>query len=101
VASRNPVLASLLDSLAGRTTRARVWRGITQSGALQRTYAEHRAIFEALERHRPDLARAMATVHIAGVEAWLELALDVDAAHDAHAGSADRVPRPGRVMPPA
>jgi GntR family transcriptional repressor for pyruvate dehydrogenase complex len=79
LASGNPVLASLLDGLAGRTTRARVWRGITQSGALERTYAEHRAIFEALERHQPDLARAMMTVHIAGVEAWLELALDEDA----------------------
>jgi GntR family transcriptional repressor for pyruvate dehydrogenase complex len=80
LASRNPVLASLLDSLAGRTTRARVWRGITQGGALPQTHAEHRAIFDALERHRPDLARAMATVHIAGVEAWLELALEGEAA---------------------
>jgi GntR family transcriptional repressor for pyruvate dehydrogenase complex len=78
VASRNPVLASLLDSLAGRTTRARVWRGITQGGAQERTIADHRGIFEALARHQPDLARAMATVHIAGVEAWLELALDGD-----------------------
>jgi GntR family transcriptional regulator, transcriptional repressor for pyruvate dehydrogenase complex len=76
VASGNPVLASLLDTVSGRTTRARVWRAITQSGATERTHAEHQAIFETLERRQPDLARAWATVHVAGVEAWLELALE-------------------------
>src|SRR4051812_11696568 len=38
VASRNPVLASLLDTVSGRTTRARVWRAITQGGATERTH---------------------------------------------------------------
>jgi GntR family transcriptional regulator, transcriptional repressor for pyruvate dehydrogenase complex len=76
VASGNPVLASLLDTVSGRTTRARVWRAITQSGATERTHAEHQSIFETLERRQPDLARAWATVHVAGVEAWLELALE-------------------------
>jgi DNA-binding FadR family transcriptional regulator len=76
VASGNPVLASLLDTVSGRTTRARVWRAITQSGATERTHAEHQAIFETLERRQPDLARSWATVHVAGVEAWLELALE-------------------------
>ena len=76
VASGHPVLASLLDTVSGRTTRARVWRAITQGGAPERTHAEHQAIFETLERRQPDLARAWATVHVAGVEAWLELALE-------------------------
>jgi GntR family transcriptional repressor for pyruvate dehydrogenase complex len=76
VASGNPVLASLLDTVSGRTTRARGWRAITQSGATERTHAEHQAIFETLERRQPDLARSWATVHVAGVEAWLELALE-------------------------
>jgi GntR family transcriptional regulator, transcriptional repressor for pyruvate dehydrogenase complex len=76
VASGNPVLASLLDTVSGRTNRARVWRAITQGGATERTHAEHQAIFETLERRQPDLARAWATVHVAGVEAWLELALE-------------------------
>jgi DNA-binding FadR family transcriptional regulator len=76
VAAGNPVLVSLLDTLAGRTARARIWRGVTQRGSLERTHEEHRAIFDALARHRPDLARAMAVVHVAGVEAWLELALE-------------------------
>ena len=75
-ASGNPVLASLLDGLSGTTTRARIWRAITQRGALERTHAEHRAIFDAIEARRPELARAWAAVHVAGVEEWLELAID-------------------------
>ena len=75
-ASGNPVLASLLDGLSGTTTRARIWRAITQRGALARTHAEHRAIFDAIEARRPKLARAWAAVHVAGVEEWLELAID-------------------------
>jgi GntR family transcriptional repressor for pyruvate dehydrogenase complex len=49
VASGNPVIAKLLDSLSGPTVRARVWRGITEGGAIDRTIAEHRSIYEALE----------------------------------------------------
>jgi GntR family transcriptional regulator, transcriptional repressor for pyruvate dehydrogenase complex len=80
IASRNPVLASLLDSLASRTSRARVWRGVMQSDARERALMEHRALVEALEEHRPDQARAWATVHIAGVEEWVRLALAADLA---------------------
>jgi GntR family transcriptional regulator, transcriptional repressor for pyruvate dehydrogenase complex len=75
-ASRNPVLASLLDSISTRTSRARIWRGIMEADATERAVAEHRAILAALEHHRPDLARARATVHVAGVEEWVELALE-------------------------
>ena len=65
------VLASLLESMSGPTTRARVWRGLTQTGARARTLAEHRAILDALAAHDPEVARSWATVHIAGVEQWL------------------------------
>jgi GntR family transcriptional repressor for pyruvate dehydrogenase complex len=75
-ASGNPVIAKLLDSLSGPTVRARMWRGIAEGGAIDRTIAEHRAIYEALARGRPDLARAWMTVHLASVEAWLESALE-------------------------
>ena len=75
VASGNTVLASLIESLSGPTQRARVWRGITQEGALARTLAEHRSIFGAIRAHDPELARTWATVHIAGVEDWLRRAL--------------------------
>ncbi len=71
VASGNTVLASLIESLSGPTQRARVWRGITQEGALARTLAEHRSIFGAIRAHDPELARTWATVHIAGVEDWI------------------------------
>jgi DNA-binding FadR family transcriptional regulator len=69
--SGNSVLCSLLDTLSGPTTRARVWRGLTQSGATERTLAEHRAILDALAAHDPEVARSWATVHIAAVEEWL------------------------------
>jgi GntR family transcriptional repressor for pyruvate dehydrogenase complex len=71
VAAGNTVLASLIESLSAPTQRARVWRGMTQEGALQRTLDEHRAIFDAIARRDPEMARTWATVHVAGVEEWL------------------------------
>jgi DNA-binding FadR family transcriptional regulator len=70
-ASGNTVLCSLLETLWGPTTRARVWRGLTQAGTKKQTLAEHRAILDALAAHEPEVARSWATVHIAGVEQWL------------------------------
>ena len=69
--SGNSVLTSLLDSLSGPTSRARVWRGLTQAGATQRTLAEHRAILYALDSHDPVVARSWSTVHVASVQQWL------------------------------
>ncbi|MFE0025350.1 FadR/GntR family transcriptional regulator [Amycolatopsis sp. NPDC059021] len=80
--SGNPVLCSLLDSLSGPTTRARVWRGLTQEGAVAKTREQHTAIYEAIAAREPELARSWATVHVAGVEQWLRNAL----------GSADEDP---------
>ena len=76
LASGNPVLASLLDSLSTRTSRARVWRGVTQAGAIEQTKADHRAIYDALRHHRPDLASGLAIAHIGSVESWFEYALE-------------------------
>ena len=56
IASRNPVLASLLESFATRTSRARLRRGITQADAIEQTKTDHRAIYDALRHRRPDLA---------------------------------------------
>ncbi len=75
VGSGNPVLASLIESLSAPTLRARVWRGLTQEGAVARTHEQHQAIHQALVAREPDLARSWATVHIAGVEDWLRRAL--------------------------
>ena len=73
--SGNPVLCSLLDSLSGPTTRARVWRGLTQEGALADTREQHVMICDAIAARRPDVASAWATVHVAGVEEWLRRTL--------------------------
>jgi DNA-binding FadR family transcriptional regulator len=74
-AAGNSVLYSLVDTLCGPTIRARIWRGLTQEGALRRTLDEHHAILDALAARQTDVARALATVHIAGVEQWLRKAL--------------------------
>jgi GntR family transcriptional repressor for pyruvate dehydrogenase complex len=74
-AGGNSVLSSLIESLSGPTQRARVWRGLTQEGALQRTLLEHRAILGAMRRRDPELARTWSTVHVAGVEEWLRSTL--------------------------
>jgi GntR family transcriptional repressor for pyruvate dehydrogenase complex len=55
--------------------RGRIWRGLTQEGAWRRTLAEHTAILDAIADRQPEVARAWATVHIAGVEEWLRRTL--------------------------
>lgn len=74
-ASGNSVLCSLLDGLSGPTTRARVWRGLTQEDAVSRTLHEHRAILGALRDRDAEAARSWATVHVASVEQWLRSTL--------------------------
>ncbi|MFF0310458.1 FadR/GntR family transcriptional regulator [Streptosporangium sp. NPDC004379] len=64
----NPVLAAVIENMSGRTVRARVWRGMTDPGALLRTLGEHRSIHAALLARDPDRARLYAAVHILGVE---------------------------------
>ena len=71
----NSVLASLVDNMSLPTVRARVWRGMTEPRAQERTLAEHRAIYQAIVAGDPDLARSAATVHIAGIESWLRTTL--------------------------
>ncbi|HEV2372518.1 MAG TPA: FadR/GntR family transcriptional regulator [Streptosporangiaceae bacterium] len=75
IGSGNSVLASLVENMSMPTVRARVWRGMTQPHALERTLGEHRAIHQAMVTRDPDLARSWATVHIAGIESWLRLVL--------------------------
>ncbi|MGW3043005.1 FadR/GntR family transcriptional regulator [Kitasatospora sp. NPDC001159] len=73
-AAGNSVLSSLIDSLAARTARARIWRGLTQESAVAQTIAEHRALLDAIAAHDVEAARAVATVHITGVAQWLRRA---------------------------
>ena len=72
--SGNAYLSTLLESLSGRTLRARIWRGFTEENSVERTLAEHRAIVEAMSLGNTDLVRSWVTVHISGVESWLRRA---------------------------
>ncbi|HWM05525.1 MAG TPA: FadR/GntR family transcriptional regulator [Actinophytocola sp.] len=71
----NAYLTRLLDTLSSSTLRARVWRGLTQEGSVERTLTEHRAIVDALEARDASLVAAHMTVHVSGVAAWLRKAL--------------------------
>jgi GntR family transcriptional repressor for pyruvate dehydrogenase complex len=73
--SGNAYLTQLLDTLSSSTVRARVWRGLTQEGSVERTLTEHRAIVDALEARDAGLVHAHTTVHVGGVTAWLRRAL--------------------------
>lgn len=73
-ASGNAYLASLVESMSGPTSRARVWRGITEEGAIERTISEHQGIYEALAAHDGQLASVLMFAHINGVEKWLRRA---------------------------
>ena len=72
----NSYLASLIDSLANHTVRARIWRGLTQEHSVPRTLSEHKSILDAIERGDAELAQALATMHISGVEQWLRDAIE-------------------------
>lgn len=73
--SGNAYLTSLLDTLSGSTLRARVWRGLTEEGSVERTLTEHRGIVDALESGDAELVSSRVTVHVSGVAAWLQRAL--------------------------
>jgi DNA-binding FadR family transcriptional regulator len=70
-AAGNAVLSALLEALAARTMRARLWRGQTDEQAPGVTVAEHAGIYEAIARRDPELTRALAAAHIATGELWL------------------------------
>jgi DNA-binding FadR family transcriptional regulator len=67
-ATGNQPLAALIESLASRTQRTRVWRAMTDQGAVPAAQAEHRAILTELRRRDPERARAQMESHLLGVE---------------------------------
>ena len=70
--SGNTYLSSLLDTLSSSTLRARIWRGLTEKNAVAQTLAEHRGIVNAIAAGDPELTRSLLTVHINGVQRWLQ-----------------------------
>lgn len=69
-ATGNETLASLMDGIAGRTVRARVWRGMLDGNATERTLSEHEAIYDALAARDAALAQASAVMHVNTTEKW-------------------------------
>jgi GntR family transcriptional repressor for pyruvate dehydrogenase complex len=72
----NSVLRSMIQSLASKTMRARVWHGAADGQALDTTRAEHVRIYEAILAGDADLARAATLLHIESTELWLRRHLD-------------------------
>ncbi|WP_349262118.1 FadR/GntR family transcriptional regulator [Actinocrinis sp.] len=70
-ATGNKTLASLLEGISSRTVRARVWRGMVDGNAGERTLAEHKAIYQALVTGNCALAQAAALMHVSTTEKWL------------------------------
>ncbi|WP_333769940.1 FadR/GntR family transcriptional regulator [Streptomyces sp. IBSBF 2435] len=67
----NSTLTTLLEGISSRTVRARVWRGLVDDKAGDRTVAEHRAIYNALVARDRALAEAAALIHVSTTEQWL------------------------------
>lgn len=70
-AAGNATLVSILDALATRGLRARIWRAISGGGCQAWTLSQHALIVEALTNRDSQLAIAAATVHLAASEQWL------------------------------
>lgn len=77
-ASGNRPLAGIIDTLAGRTFRARMWRAISDRGSVREAQAEHRAILDELVRRDPERARIRMAMHLLGVEQFSEAHADED-----------------------
>jgi GntR family transcriptional regulator, transcriptional repressor for pyruvate dehydrogenase complex len=67
----NETLITLLESISGRTLRARIWRGLADTRAAGRTLAEHEAIYAALAARNVSLGHAAALLHVSNTEQWL------------------------------
>ena len=66
--SGNPVLVGMIEALASRTVRDRLWRSLREEGVDRRTHQEHTAIWRALEARDSETARVRMANHLIGVE---------------------------------
>jgi len=67
-AAGNPVLEALIQALSSRTLRTRLWRSVSEEGAIARTFQQHIAIVDALETGDPDRARTAMNAHLYDVQ---------------------------------
>jgi GntR family transcriptional regulator, transcriptional repressor for pyruvate dehydrogenase complex len=70
-ASGNPALEALIEALATRTLRGRLWRAICEEGAPSSTHREHQAILQAIARRDPDAARIRMGTHLLAVQEFV------------------------------
>lgn len=82
-ATGNEALTTLIDGISSSTLRARVWRGMVEANASDRTLAEHEAIYSALADRDAVLAQAAALMHVSTTERWLRRV------HDAAEGAGE------------
>lgn len=71
-ASQNPALEALIEALATRTVRARLWRAITQKEALESTHREHHAILRAIAERDPEAAQIRMGAHLLAVQEFMQ-----------------------------
>ena len=77
-ASGNSTLASLIQHLSGGTLRARLWRSVTEQGAVESTRKRHWDIYTALRERDAERASAADLIHLAEGEQWLKHMLESD-----------------------
>ncbi|HEY5783249.1 MAG TPA: FadR/GntR family transcriptional regulator [Microlunatus sp.] len=77
-ASGSPTLSAMINGLASRTVRARLWRALQKEGVERQTHAEHASILSALTARDPDAARLRMNVHLLNVEEYLTAHLKAD-----------------------
>ena len=85
-ASGNSTLASLIQHLSGGTLRARLWRSVTEQGAIETTKQRHRDIYDALREHDAERASAADLIHLSEGEQWLKHMLEADGVDTEMAG---------------
>lgn len=91
-ASGNTVLAALLDALAGKHARRRVWDEMPDLAG-DRTFEEHDAILAAITARDPDRARLRMAMHMVAVEDLLATTdTDGPAPRRRHLADATRTP---------
>jgi GntR family transcriptional regulator, transcriptional repressor for pyruvate dehydrogenase complex len=71
-AANNSALSALIDALANRTQRARLWLGLHNHGRVVASHDEHMAVLTALQAHHPDRARLLMGHHLLVVEDYVQ-----------------------------
>jgi GntR family transcriptional regulator, transcriptional repressor for pyruvate dehydrogenase complex len=70
-ASRNHVLAALIETVSTKTIRGRMWRSLHDNEGLLATHREHLGILDALRRHDAERARTRMANHLYAVEDYV------------------------------